>query len=565
MSGPADVTASNGGIAAGRDVNIGIQPEELPPLIEAATAPLERIAEDERAEIGRLALRLGASEGILRAVLLSLGEQAGGMSIHALPGKVAELVAERRALRDRERARAPDPDAALAAVDRALAEAMDAGDDPRTEALLARRRDLRLADAARRADAAERLRAAERDDLRKAAECEAMLGGLAHARLRYRDAAAHFRKAFGLLPQEVADRDRALEYLDRAAEALYRQGTEFGDNAALDEAAAAWRDLIARRNRAEAPLDWAAAQNNLGAALMALGERMAGKERLEEAVVAYQAALAERRRNRVPQDWAITQMNLGNALRALGDREAGTARLAEAVTAYRAALEELTRNAAPRSWALTQHNLGSALASLGEREGGSTRFREAVAAFRAALEERTRAREPLDWASTQNNLGNALVAQGTREKHAGPIEDAVAAYRAALEERTRVRMPLEWASTQANLGSALATLCDCGRGKENAEDAVAAFDAALSVLDPERVPLLWARAVGNQGVILRQMAERDGDLPRALRARDQIAAAEAVMRAAGHLPHARFYAGELPAARALVERLGAGSGKIIEN
>ena len=37
-----------------------------------------------------------------------------------------------------------------------------------------------------------------------------------------------------------------------------------------------------------------------------------------------------------------TQNNLGNALVALGERETGTARLEEAVAAYRAALEELT-------------------------------------------------------------------------------------------------------------------------------------------------------------------------------------------------------------------------------
>ena len=62
------------------------------------------------------------------------------------------------------------------------------------------------------------------------------------------------------------------------------------------------------------PLNWAAAQNNLGDALRSLGERESGAARLEEAVTAYRQALEERLRDRVPLDWARTQNSLGNAL-----------------------------------------------------------------------------------------------------------------------------------------------------------------------------------------------------------------------------------------------------------
>jgi len=68
-------------------------------------------------------------------------------------------------------------------------------------------------------------------------------------------------------------------------------------------------------------------QNNLGGALLRLGERESGTARLEEAVAAYRAALQEYTRERVPLQWAITQNNLGNALQALGERESGTERL----------------------------------------------------------------------------------------------------------------------------------------------------------------------------------------------------------------------------------------------
>jgi tetratricopeptide (TPR) repeat protein len=87
-------------------------------------------------------------------------------------------------------------------------------------------------------------------------------------------------------------------------------------------------------------------------------------------VAAYRGALEERTRKRVPLQWAATQTGLGAALARLGERESGTARLEEAVAAYRAALEVDTRDRVPLDWAATQMDLGNALYSLGERESG---------------------------------------------------------------------------------------------------------------------------------------------------------------------------------------------------
>ena len=50
----------------------------------------------------------------------------------------------------------------------------------------------------------------------------------------------------------------------------------------------------------------------------------------------------------------MTQNNLGAALQALGARESGTARLEEAVAAYRMALEERTRERVPHSRSKTR-------------------------------------------------------------------------------------------------------------------------------------------------------------------------------------------------------------------
>jgi tetratricopeptide (TPR) repeat protein len=84
---------------------------------------------------------------------------------------------------------------------------------------------------------------------------------------------------------------------------------------------------------------WATTQNNLGTALLTLGERESGTKRLEEAVEAYRAALQERTRERVPLQWAATQNNLGNALRTLGERTHDRAKLEAARKAVNAAFE----------------------------------------------------------------------------------------------------------------------------------------------------------------------------------------------------------------------------------
>jgi hypothetical protein len=65
----------------------------------------------------------------------------------------------------------------------------------------------------------------------------------------------------------------------------------------------------------------------------------------------------------------MTQNNLGAALMSLGQRESGTAKLEEAVAAYREALTELTRERGPLRWAASLANEGLGLMLLAERRG----------------------------------------------------------------------------------------------------------------------------------------------------------------------------------------------------
>ena len=282
----------------------------------------------------------------------------------------------------------------------------------------------------------------------------------------------------GLSAGQLADVQSALGL------ALYAIGDQAGDNKALTEAVAAYREALKERTRARVPLDWAATQSNLGNVLVILGEREKSEtEKLEQAVAAYREALKEYTRERVPLQWAMTQINLGTALFRLGEREkSGTEKLEQAVAAYREALEELTREGVPLDWAMAQLNLGAALMKLGDYESGTGKDEDAVAAFRAALEGLTRERVPLLWAQAQNSLGAALESLGEQEIGTGKLEDAVAAFRAALEERTRAHFPLDWAVSFANQGVAMMVLADRKKDVVLAKTAFEQINAAYQTL-----------------------------------------------------------------------------------
>jgi tetratricopeptide (TPR) repeat protein len=304
------------------------------------------------------------------------------------------------------------------------------------------------------------------------------------------------------------------------ASALKILGERESGTARLEQAMAAYREVLTVLTRDRAPLDWAKVQNDLSDVLRLLGERETGTTRLEEAVAACHGALTGISREHLPLHWAKAQNNLGNALRALGERESNTSRLDQAVAAYRDALKEMTRQRVPIDWAMTQNNLGSALLALGERDSGTARLEEAVAAYRNALNEISRDRMPVDWAKAQTNLGNALLALGERDSGTVHLEEAVAAYRDALNEISRERMPLDWAKAQHNLGNALRALGERESGTARLEEAVVAYRSALMEMSRERVPLLWAMVQNDLASVL----SKQGDLAEARSALERVLA-----------------------------------------
>jgi tetratricopeptide (TPR) repeat protein len=529
---------ATGGVAIGGGVsnstiNVGVPPEQLAALIRQASD----LSETQKKLITELEGKLDLNQRQIRAALDILGE--ANVPAEGLAAKLVEIAERFKALQAGATAQ-PGDDPNIATLKADAQKAIEGGDLANADALLA--------------EVEEQQRRALGRLAGNAAETAARRGDLAMTRLRYLEAAEHFADAAAMFPPGSADTKQRFGYLLSEADALYRQGDEFGDNGALRSAIERLRRVVDLVPRERVPLDWAMTQNNLGNALVRLGEREVDTARLEEAVTAYRDALKERTRERVPLDWATTQNNLGTALSSLGERESGTARREEAVTAYRDALKEYTRERVPLDWAMTQNNLGNALVSLGERESGTARLEEAVTAYRDALKERTRERVPLDWATTQTNLGNALMRLGERESGTVRLEEAVTVYRDALKERTRERVPLDWAKTQTNLGAALVNLGERASGTARLEEAVTAFRDALKEWTRERAPLDWAMSTGNQGVALSLLAERTRN---AALAKTAVALIEAARdaTAGAHAPNTAYYEAKLAVARKVAEQI----------
>ncbi|MEZ5865841.1 MAG: hypothetical protein R3D25_17895 [Geminicoccaceae bacterium] len=203
------------------------------------------------------------------------------------------------------------------------------------------------------------------------------------------------------------------------------------------------------------PLDWARTQNNLGSALLALGQRESGTT-----LNAPSAPTGWRWRNgpeRVPLDWAGTQNNLSAARSGpSASRENGTATLLRAVRAYGLALEERTRERLP----LRTGPRPRTISAIRSRSWASARAAPQRSSARSAPTSwrwRNGPASACRWTGPRPRTISATRSDPigrTRRRHR-TLQRAVRAYELALEEWTRERVPLDWAMTLNNLGSAL--------------------------------------------------------------------------------------------------------------
>jgi tetratricopeptide (TPR) repeat protein len=268
---------------------IQLTPEQLRALVQSP----------DTGQVEALSQQLGQSQTAIRNALRSLGAQEHQIADENLPQKLLESIqAFERQLQTVAVLRSDN--AEVNAQIRQAQSALEAEDPDSADNAFAAAAELALAQV-NEAEALEaQARAIREQRQMEAAAALAQRGDLAMARLAYRNAAQHFAQAAELCPRP----EQATAYRDQQTSALYQQGQDQGDNAALEEAIDLYRAKLASQSPTADGLAWAMTQNNLGNALSRLGARESGTARLEEAVAAYRAALAERTRERVPLDWA---------------------------------------------------------------------------------------------------------------------------------------------------------------------------------------------------------------------------------------------------------------------
>jgi tetratricopeptide (TPR) repeat protein len=282
------IKADTGGVAIGGNVsgstiNIGIPPEQLSALVQSAD-----LSETQKKLIANLESQLDINQRQIHAALDILGEN--NVAPENLAAKLVEIAERFKALQATA-STLPGDDPKVAALKADAQKAIDAGELAKADALLA--------------DVETQQRHSLESLAVNVADTSARRGEIALTRLRYNEAAGHFANAAAVLPSGNAYEDKRIGYLESEADALYRQGDEFGDNGALLSVLGRWKRLAELKPRERVPLDWAKTQTNLGIALRTLGERESGTAKLEEAVAAYRDALKEFTRERAPLAWAI--------------------------------------------------------------------------------------------------------------------------------------------------------------------------------------------------------------------------------------------------------------------
>ena len=239
------------GIASGRDTNINA-PVTINPDAKEVVAPiderLEKLATQQKEIAAQVARDKGVEIAPLLAVLGKLGEK--GVKDEDIPKRLDTAADELIKLRAEVEQFQHGPPA-LAVIAQEAQSLIDKGDLDGARRALIRGR--------------EAARAQRSDASRDEAEFLALDARVDDLQLAYRSAAAKYAEAAGLVAS--FDSEQQWRFLLEQARELYKQGNEFGDNAALVEAIDLYRRDMVLAPRSERPLEWAMTQMDLGDAL----------------------------------------------------------------------------------------------------------------------------------------------------------------------------------------------------------------------------------------------------------------------------------------------------------
>jgi hypothetical protein len=252
-----DRVSAEYGVAAGRDIRdstitIGLTPEQ----VREAMRAIYQQESAAQAKIDQLSQRLDATHEAVVGFLRILDRNE--VPLEKLPGTLAQIAQRHREMLERLAALNPEDPAAQALIEQAralLRSANTEADYDRADQLLGQAEATELAAVRMAEDFARQAQEAANRRRLNAAAARAERGELELTRLNYLEAAQHFKAASATVP--ASDAQARGEYLNRYADALYRHGDEKGDNAALLQAIAVYREALKELTRERVPLQWA--------------------------------------------------------------------------------------------------------------------------------------------------------------------------------------------------------------------------------------------------------------------------------------------------------------------
>ena len=335
---------------------------------------------------------------------------------------------------------------------------------------------------------------------------------LALLRLDEWTAARLWGEAADMLP--AGEVDLSSQVWTRAGLALLARDDRVRDVEALKESIALFKARVLPLNPpTHRPIQWAAAQDNLGTAHLKLGLALNDATELAAAIAAHRAALSLADAM-LPSDLrAAISANLGAVLMHRGRLSGQTADLKLAAHAFGESLEHWRAKGAHAACAMVLLNLASVFADLGEREPGAGHLEAAVATLRSARTLQ------VDWAPEDRagaamiamNLGNALWKLAGRSGNLDHAQEAAGILRAALKELDPTREPHRWAGVQANLGNVLAMLAAAQGDAAGMAEALEALDQALAVRTGVHGPLERMGTVHQLAVVCAALFELTDD------------------------------------------------------
>ena len=266
-----------------------------------------------------------------------------------------------------------------------------------------------------------------------------LLGDEDHSTAEVEDSIIASRAALSLPEGNTALSSAAAKV--KIAQAEWVLGKWNSDAHLLDESISDFRSALPAL-RAGPIHDWAAEENSLGNALLALANLDPGSRDLysREAIKAYETPLTDTLKAKDPTMWAEIDDSAGSALQTLGNEEGQTADLTEAISAYGQAEVVWKNRNRTKEAAADELATGVSFTDLYRITGKVSDLTASVTEFRTALKSIEPRRDAYLFGAAQLDLANSLYSQGMNQHSGTILFEASVTYDAAATAFAGARM-----------------------------------------------------------------------------------------------------------------------------